>query len=582
MFTNRFDALRLLCKRCRTLNIKIPYYYLLLVGFISTISTLLGTITPYLYSKLVDDVMVGGKLELLFGIITKMIAMFLINMMLSLLSTYFSVKFNNRVNLLMRMNLFKRILKKNVATLCEGDIGKEQELILKDSSIISGFLMVQIKDYICAVLFVLIYIGMMLYVSIPLTIVSLIIVPIVTIWGRYVGKKLNQAQLELWEVSSKNANNIFNSIQRWKEIKIQCLEERMTKQYNDSLQPEKNINLTWMLYFALDGIVYEVKNSFVQNIVPYFVGGILIMQNHLTIGALLMFITYLTNMSGHIDVILTSLTNFESNRAAFGRVFDMLDLKEEEGKPLADCPANCDISIEKIDFAYSETLPMIFQNADYKFLSGKSYLLRGKSGGGKSTLIKLLSGVLAPNSGEIKYGGIPIEEIDPGILFKKLGLIMQDSYFFNFSIRENLAILNDDVTDEDIEKACKLACISEYIDTLPDKYDTLLGERGVKLSGGQRQRLAIARMILHRPEILIMDEATSSLDNNCESLIMKNLEKEFKNKLVIVISHKPDIAYDFYKTIHISERGIREGNGNSFGLPQNADGCVIAKGEVAY
>lgn len=559
MFTNRFSAFRLLRKCCASLGIKIPYYYLYLIGFISTAAILIGTRTPYLYSKLVDDVMVDGKIELLFGIIVKMILIFLVNMALTLLLTYCVVKFNNRVNVLIRTNLFKRILKKNVAALCEGDIGKEQELILKDTIFISNFLMTQIKDYVCAMLFVGIYTVLMIRISIPLTLVSMSIIPIVTVWGRHVGKKLNKTQIGLWEVGSQNGNYIFNMIQRWKEIKIQSLEGTMTDQFDERLIPEKKINLIWMLYFALDGVVYEVKNSFVQNIVPYFVGGILIMKGHLTIGALLMFISYLTNLSTHIDVILTSMTNFESNRAAMERVFVVLNEKEENERVLAECPKDCNIEIEQLYFSYSEALPAVFQNAEYKFLNGKSYLLRGKSGEGKSTLIKLLSGVLTPESGQIRYSGMALEEIDPETLFKRLGLIMQESYFFNFSIRDNLTFLNGNVGDEEIYSACKLACIADFIDTLPEKYDTLLGERGVKLSGGQRQRLAIARMILHRPDILIMDEATSSLDNNCEAQIMENLGKEFDNKLVIVISHKPNIAFNFFRTVNIIEKGISEG-----------------------
>ncbi|MPM26519.1 Heterocyst differentiation ATP-binding protein HepA [bioreactor metagenome] len=201
-------------------------------------------------------------------------------------------------------------------------------------------------------------------------------------------------------------------------------------------------------------------------------------------------------------------------------------------------------------------LPSVLTDVSYTFSRGKKYLIIGKSGEGKSTLIKLILCMIQPNEGVIRLGSKELADIEQHSLFKKMTAVMQENKFFNLSIRENLLMIAPEATEDQINFACQTADIYDYIQTLPNGYDTIIGERGIKLSGGQKQRLAIARLILHNPKIAILDEATSSLDAVSETKILSNLNKIFDNKTLIVISHKPALHIKFDEVISVESNAL--------------------------
>ena len=250
-----------------------------------------------------------------------------------------------------------------------------------------------------------------------------------------------------------------------------------------------------------------------------------------------MFISYMESMDAALDSIMRSKADFKGQKAVFGRVFDVLN--EPDETRIQECHQNIDLYFDNVSFKYENSDSYVLRNASCKFEEGKKYLIKGKSGEGKSTMIKLLLGFNQPEVGEIMVGQHLVSNIAPRSLLKNIGVVMQENMFFNLSIRENLQIANNDATDEDIINALKSACLYEFVQSLPSKLDTVIGERGVKLSGGQKQRLAIARMILYRPKIIILDEATSAIDSVIESEIINNLNNIFADTTMIVISHKP-------------------------------------------
>lgn len=221
--------------------------------------------------------------------------------------------------------------------------------------------------------------------------------------------------------------------------------------------------------------------------------------------------------------------------------FKILD--EYEIKTGVGFPEDATISLENIKFAYDGMEENVLENFSCEFQNGKKYFIAGKSGEGKSTLIKLLLGILEPQEGLVLFGNIPVTEIDSHSLLENMGAVMQENMFFNLSIRENLELVAPKASEDDLIFALKAACLYDFIEELPQKLDTIIGEQGIKLSGGQKQRLAIARLILHYPQIVILDEATSALDSVVESKIFDNLNEIFKDKTMIVISHKPLINF---------------------------------------
>jgi len=278
----------------------------------------------------------------------------------------------------------------------------------------------------------------------------------------------------------------------------------------------------------------------------YFVGGLFVISKAISIGELVMFISFMGSMESALDAVMKSKTDFLGQKAVFDRLFKILD--EPDPSIGEECPQNATICLKDVSFSYAETDAMVLEKVSCEFQYGKKYLLVGKSGEGKSTLIKLLLGLLKQQKGQVLFEDAAISEIESRSLLKNVGAVMQENMFFNLSIRENLQLIAPKATEEDLVNALKAACLYDFVDSLPQKLDTLIGERGVKLSGGQKQRLAIARMILHDPQIVILDEATSALDSVVESEVFCNLSEIFRNNTMIVISHKPLVSFQNDKT----------------------------------
>ena len=546
---NRFIVLKRLSKQ-----IKVPIPLVFILQIVAIISTVVSLISPYLYSLLVDEVMTNSKIHLLYYLIPAMIGVFIAEMGLSALSTVVSVRYNNAVNLEVKTKLFHQLMQNNIAASINADIGAEQKLIEQDCGAVSDFFTRQIGGFLTAFLYAAIYLTLMVIINPWLSLTVIVFIPLTIIFGKYIGRKFNVNQNALWEIGAKNNNFLFDTIQKWREVKAQNLEEHLTKEYNDKLRPERKTLIGWMLYFALNGVFYDLKNGFVNNILMYFFGGLFIISGQLTIGSLLMFMSYMSSFSGNIDAIVKSVTDFSGNKAVYDRLFQALEYKDSPKDNVDN--KNLDIFVDNATFSYGNDLPPILMDVSYKFSYGRKYLIIGKSGEGKSTLIKLMLCMMPPNKGDVRLGNKGLFCVKQQSLFKEMTAVMQENQFFNLSIRENLLMIASEATDEQIDFACKSAEIFDFIKSLPNGYDTIIGERGIKLSGGQKQRLAIARIILHNPKIVILDEATSSLDAVTETKILINLNEIFKDKTMIVISHKPALQIDFDEIISVENNTL--------------------------
>lgn len=553
---NRFAVLKKLTDKNSNSKIKIPFRLAIFVGALSVVSTGVSLISPYLYKLLVDNVMTNGNLSLLYYIIPAMVGVFVAGVIISALSTYFSTKFSVKVDLATKEKIFNKLINQDIADVANPDVGNLQKLTEQDSTAVSAFITTQIIGFFCAFLFAAIYLVLMLLINPWLTLASVVFIPIAILFSRYTGKMFNKYNNELWQIGSKNNTFLFDNIQKWREVKANNLQNSLVEEYKKKLKPEVVINLKWMKYFALDNMFYDFKNKFVQSLLLYLLGGMFIIWGQITIGSLLMFMSYMSSLSGNVDAIISSITGFSGNKAVFDRILQILDQQEKDRE---DIKLTCfNIGLKNVSFSYGEGLPCVLNNVSYNFKYGKKYLVVGKSGEGKSTLIKLLLSLIKPIDGKIQINDIDFESIKKQNIFKGIGTVMQENQFFNLSIKDNLKLIAPDATDDEIREAAKIALIDEFMELLPEKYDSVIGERGIKLSGGQKQRLAIARMILHKPQVAILDEATSSLDAVTERQILSNLNDFFKGKTLIIISHKPALEIKFDKKIIVENEMILE------------------------
>ena len=540
----------------RHLKEKISFSKKLMIigGLLTLLITAVSLISPYLYKTLVDDVMTAGNIKLLYYVIPAMIGVYLVKVILTGIRTYVSKKFSYATTLETKNCLMQKFLERDISMAAGKEIGTQSNNLEQDSGAVHTFLSSHIVGFITSFIVAAIYMALMININVWLGLLSIILLPL-TIWfSQIIGNKYNAVNKESYEVKSKTKTHLFDTVQKWREIKTNTLEDQFSAEYDERLEPERKLNNKWMFYYALRDFFYEIKTQFVLKVLIYFVGGLFVISKDISIGELLMFISFMASMESALDSIMRSKTDFLGQKAVFDRLFKILD--EAEPSKGEDCPEDATICLENVDFAYTEESGKVLEQVSCKFTHGKKYLLVGKSGEGKSTLIKLLLGLNKPQAGQLLFENTEISEIDSHSLLKNVGTVMQENMFFNLSIRENLQLIAPEASEEDLISALKAACLYDFVDSLPQKIDTVIGERGVKLSGGQKQRLAIARLILHNPQVIILDEATSALDSIVESEILDNLSKIFGDRTMIVISHKPLVNFKKDATYLVEDKHI--------------------------
>lgn len=272
-------------------------------------------------------------------------------------------------------------------------------------------------------------------------------------------------------------------------------------------------------------------------------GGWQILQSDLTLGDLMMFLVYLTMLLGPIASIASSAMSFQNNLAGLDRVLDLMEeAPESQGNEgavdLDRGQVAGGVSFREVSFSYPGSDRPVLQDVSFEVPPGSTVALVGRSGAGKTTLCNLVARFYEPSSGVIALDGRPLRDIQLDAYRRLLGVVEQDVFLFDGTVRENIAYGRRQADTRAIEAAAEAAAAREFIEQLPQGFDTWIGERGVKLSGGQRQRLAIARAILADPRILILDEATSNLDSESERLIQRSLKRLLEGRTAFVIAHR--------------------------------------------
>lgn len=258
-------------------------------------------------------------------------------------------------------------------------------------------------------------------------------------------------------------------------------------------------------------------------------------------------------------IIINFTEQYQNGMTGFERFMEIIneETEKEPENPIELENIKGNIEIENVSFTYEDDNE-VFKNLSLSIEAGKTVALVGPSGGGKTTLCNMIPRFFDFDSGDIKIDGISIKDVSLKSLRENIGVVAQDVFLFTGTIKENITIGKTDASDEEIIDACKKARIHDFIMTLPDKYNTYIGERGVKLSGGQKQRVSIARIFLKNPPIMILDEATSALDNVTENEIQKSLEELGKNRTNLVVAHRLSTIKNADEIIVLTENGIEE------------------------
>jgi ATP-binding cassette subfamily B protein len=275
--------------------------------------------------------------------------------------------------------------------------------------------------------------------------------------------------------------------------------------------------------------------------VVYWYGGLLVLQGRLSVGDVVAFVAYLTSLYGSVTLLAGISLSVQETMGVFRRIVALLEHTPE----VRDHPGAAELSavrgeieFEQVTFAYHPDGPPALDRVSFRARPGQLVALVGPSGAGKTTAAYLVPRFYDPQQGAVRLDGVDVRTVTQRSLLAQVAMVTQDTYLFHDTVRANLLYARPEATAEEVEAACRAAAIDEVISALPDGYDTLVGERGVKLSGGQRQRLAIARALLKDPRILILDEATSALDSASERLIQQALAPLMRGRTTLAIAHR--------------------------------------------
>ena len=373
--------------------------------------------------------------------------------------------------------------------------------------------------------------------------IGIIIVPLFTVPTRRAGKTR-------WKVTNESQacndeiNGILNetlSVSGQLLSKLFCREKYEYDRYRTANQRMVQLNIKE----SMAGRWFRVVLSTFTGIGPmliYLVSGILIIRHgaKLTIGDITVLVALLSKMYMPVNSLLNTHVDWIRSMALFTRIFDYFDIPVEiENTPDAIIPERVvgNVTFDHVGFGYEKDRPVL-KDVSFELKSGHSIAIVGPSGSGKSTIINLIPRLYDVNEGSVSFDGVDVRRLDLGFLRSQVGVVSQETYLFNGTIRQNLLYAKPDATDEEMEAALKKANIWEYVSKQPEGLDALVGNRGLKLSGGEKQRLSIARVLLKNPTIFIFDEATSALDSISEQKIQEAIDPIIQSRTSILIAHR--------------------------------------------
>lgn len=520
---------------------------------------LFALVSPLLFQVVIDKVLVNRGLSSLDVLMIALICIGIFETLLGGLRTYTFSHTTTRVDVELGASLFKHLIRLPLAYFGVRRVGDTVARVHELENIrnfLTGSTLTLIIDFF----FTIIFFTVMFFYSKVLTLLVLLSIPFYVVLSLFFTPILRSRIDERFRRGAENQCFLVEAVSGVETVKSLAVEPQMQRRWEQQLAAYVGSSFRASHINNIAGQLVQLVQKITMAL-TLWIGASLVMKGDLSVGQLIAF----NMLSGRVTQPILRLAqlwqNFQQAKISIEKLSDILNNPAENTATISkgSMPAiKGDVEFKDITFRYIANGPEILKKLSFRVKVGQKIGFVGPSGSGKSTVTKLIQRLYVPETGKVLIDGIDISTVDTAWLRRQIGVVLQENYLFNKSVRENIALTNPSISMDKIIAAAKLAGAHEFITELADGYDTIIEERGASLSGGQRQRIAIARALVNNPRILIFDEATSALDYESERIIQQNMASICKGRTVFMIAHRLSTVRECDQIITIEKGEITE------------------------
>lgn len=515
-----------------------PYWWVVAIAtmFSLAISGISGAMAWYI-KPVIDGINLNKDIHIIKTFPLLYIGFFTLKGLFSFAHSFLMRAVGSKVVRDVREQLFKKLIGLPMNFYVNRPSGELISRVINDSNVLQGLLGYSVKDIIVEGASFLVLLIIAFIRRWDLALIAITVLPFSFFVINKFGGKMKKISQQTQEQISGLIIRLTESISGIKMIKGFRREKLHEDKFNEENKKNYRVALKGARTIEYSSLIHEIITGIGSTSILFY-GFYLVFHNKMTMGDLLSFFAAIGMMYTPIRRLGSANNNLQQARAASERIFYLLDQQPEVDGTKNLTEIKNEIVFDNVRFIYPGTRKKVLDDISFRVKKGELVAIVGKSGAGKTTLVDMLPGFYKPVSGSIFIDGIDVNDITLESLRKNIGIVSQDIILFNETVMDNIALGKLDATEEEIKEAAKAAYAHDFIKEMLHGYNTIIGERGIRLSGGQKQRISIARALLKNPPILILDEATSSLDTASEIIVQKALDNLMTNRTTFVIAHR--------------------------------------------
>lgn len=517
--------------------------------------TAIDVYSPLLIKNLIDDALPSKNIDLLLKFSIVLIILYILRLFFAVNSQANGKLMGSKIKQSMRNDLLKKLLNQPSEFFKKNQSGDLISRVINDLDSVSTLCHRGLEDFIFSVITIIASIFIMIDFDLKLSLITLFPLPLTLIFVYKENKKMKAGHRSVRKNSgllSANFHDILRTISFLKDNYLEDYAQKRFLEKNDTLLESEKKNMI-PSSLIVSGVTFY---SNITQLIIILAGGYLYIKDGVTMGIILSFLLLVDRFRLRIMRMVGLVDIYQKGISGVNRFTEIINLDNRMDGDIPLTEPITSIEFKNIGFSYDEK--SILQNFNLKIEKGEKIALVGESGIGKSTTASLLKRALLPTNGEILINNIPLNKITFKTYLERLGIVDQSDYIINGSLIDNITLVKENCTEEELNFAIEKSYVYEIFDKFPQEENTIIGEGGVHVSSGQRQKIAMARLFLKNPDLILLDEATNALDIINEKSILKNIKEEYSDRIVIAITHRLSILEDFDKIYVLGDDNIVE------------------------